>query len=346
MNTPSGDLRMDDRSKMNPLSLGLAVRGIFGGILMGLANLVPGISGGTMLLAAGVYPEFVNSVAAVTTLQRRLRPWLIAALIGVPAVVAIGAGAGFVRDSVLEHRWLAYSLFIGLTLGGVPLLWRMLRPFTVPAIVASIIAFAVMGGLAVIQGTAPASTDGGGGLGGLFIAGFAGSAAMVLPGVSGGYLLLLLGQYVPVLDAIDAFTTAARAGDGSALVTSVWPICSIGFGVAMGVVIVSNAMKWLLTNFRQATLGALLGLLLGAIFGLWPFREAYEPPVGSSVRGTVITTVEQAQNVPLKYRPTQSFSPSGGVLVGALGCVLLGFATCWGIGRVGATEAKPTSTQE
>ena len=114
----------------------------------------------------------------------------------------------------------------------------------------------------------------------------------------------------------------------------------------MGVVIVSNAMKWLLTNFRQATLGALLGLLLGAIFGLWPFREAYEPPVGSSVRGTVITTVEQAQNVPLKYRPTQSFSPSGGVLVGALGCVLLGFATCWGIGRVGATEAKPTSTQE
>lgn len=337
---------MDDRSKMNPLSLGLAVRGIFGGILMGLANLVPGISGGTMLLAAGVYPEFVDAVAAVTTLQRKLRPWLIAALIGVPAVIAIGTGAGFVRDSVLEHRWLAYSFFIGLTLGGIPLLWKMLRPLTMPAIISSIIAFAGMGVLAMLQATAPESTNTGGGLGGLFIAGFAGSAAMVLPGVSGGYLLLLLGQYVPVLDAIDAFTTAARAGDSSALLTSLWPICSIGFGVALGVVIVSNAMRWLLVHVRQATLGALMGLLLGAIFGLWPFREAYEPPVGSSVRGTVISTVEQAQEVPLKYRPTQSFSPSGGVIVGSFGCIMVGFAVCWGIGRIGSAEQPKTPPQE
>ena len=101
------------------VSIGLAVRCVIGGILMGLANLVPGISGGTMLLASGVYPDFVDSVAGITTLRRRLRPWIIALLVGVPAVVAIGLLAATVRDSVLENRWIAYSLFIGLTLGGV-----------------------------------------------------------------------------------------------------------------------------------------------------------------------------------------------------------------------------------
>ena len=335
---------MDERNKINPLSLGLAIRGMFGGVLMGLANLVPGISGGTMLLAAGVYPEFVDSVAAVTTLRRKLRPWLIAALIGVPAVIAIGAGAGLVRDSVLEHRWIAYSFFIGLTLGGVPLLWRMLRPFSRPAIISCVCAVVAMGALAFVQGTAPESSHPGGGLGGLFIAGFSGSAAMVLPGVSGGYLLLLLGQYVPVLDAIDAFTGSVKAGDATAFVTALWPILSIGFGVALGVVIVSNIMRWLLAHHRQATLGALLGLLLGAIFGRWPFREAYEPPVGSTVRGVLITTAEQSHDVPLKYWPTQSFSPSVGGVVGSVGCIVLGFALCWGIGRIGGSGDAPASS--
>ena len=154
---------------------------MIGGVLMGLANLVPGISGGTMLLAAGVYPTFVESVAAATTLTRKLRPWLLLAFIAVPAILAIGVLAGTVRDMVLEHRWIAYSLFIGLTLGGAPTIWRMLKPLPGRAGIAALVAFIAMVTLAILQESQPASSTGEGGLAGLFIAGFAGAAAMVLP---------------------------------------------------------------------------------------------------------------------------------------------------------------------
>ncbi|MCH2162739.1 MAG: DUF368 domain-containing protein [Phycisphaerales bacterium] len=325
------------------------VRCVVGGILMGLANLVPGISGGTMLLAAGAYPEFVDSVAAITTLRRRLRPWIIAALVVGPAVIAIGVLAGSIRDAVLEHRWVAFSLFIGLTLGGVPTLWRMLRPISVASGVGGGVAVIAMAALAIVQEATPTTDPGGGslsGLPGLFVGGFAGAAAMVLPGVSGGYLLLLLGQYVAVLDAISSFTDAAKAGDMAALGSALVPIMSIGLGVLLGVVLVSNLIRWLLHRFREATLGVLLGLLLGAVAGLWPFRESVPPEVGSEIRGEQIESVEQAQAVPLKRWPTARFTPSGGQVVGACGLILLGFGMSWMVGRIGGKGEEPAGPAE
>ena len=309
---------------------------------MGLANLVPGISGGTMLLATGVYPEFVDAVAAITTLKRKLRPWLVAFLVAGPAVIAIGVLAGSIRDAVLEHRWVAFSVFIGLTLGGVPTIWRMVRPMSGASILGSVIAVACMAILAIIQETSPVGGDGGGSLPGLFMGGFAGAAAMVLPGVSGGYLLLLLGQYVPVLDAISSFTDAAKARDFGALFSAGIPIAVIGVGVLMGVVLVSNLVRWLLIRHRDATLGVLLGLLLGAVAGLWPFRAAVQPEVGSVIRGVTIESVEQAQEVPLKRWPTARFTPSGGQVVGCFGLIMLGFAISLGVGLIGGKD-KETS---
>src|SRR5210317_997276 len=108
----------------------LAARGAFGGVLMGLANLVPGISGGTMLLAAGVYPEFIGAIAEVTTLHFRRRSLLVLGAVVLFAMLGIGLFAGPVKDLVVQHRWAMYSLFIGLTLGGVPVVWRLARPAT------------------------------------------------------------------------------------------------------------------------------------------------------------------------------------------------------------------------
>ena len=88
---------------------------------MGLANLVPGISGGTMLLAAGVYPGFISAIAEVTTFRFRFRSLILLASVVGSAALAILLLAGSVKDLVVDHRWIMYSLFIGLTLGGVPL---------------------------------------------------------------------------------------------------------------------------------------------------------------------------------------------------------------------------------
>ena len=96
----------------------LMLRSVIGGILMGLANLVPGISGGTMLLAAGIYPCFINAIAEVTTLRLRVATIAVLGSVVGAASVAILLFAGVVKELVVDHRWMMYSLFIGLTLGG------------------------------------------------------------------------------------------------------------------------------------------------------------------------------------------------------------------------------------
>ena len=96
----------------------IAIKGVLGGFLMGLANLVPGISGGTMLLAVGIYPQFIRGVAEVSTFRFSARTLLLLGCVACAAAVSIVGLAGIVKDLVIDHRWIMYSLFIGLTLGG------------------------------------------------------------------------------------------------------------------------------------------------------------------------------------------------------------------------------------
>ena len=117
----------------------LVTRGVFGGILMGLANLVPGISGGTMLLAAGIYPRFIESISDVTRFRFRFRSLLCLGSVVFAALIAILLLAGVLKDLVVDHRWIMYSLFIGLTLGGVPIVWKLAKPASTTLIVSAII---------------------------------------------------------------------------------------------------------------------------------------------------------------------------------------------------------------
>ena len=92
---------------------------------MGLANLVPGISGGTMLVAAGVYPAFIGAISDVSRLRFRFRPVLTLVCVAFAAAAAIVLLAGPVKDLVVDHRWIMYAMFIGLTLGGAPVVAAM-----------------------------------------------------------------------------------------------------------------------------------------------------------------------------------------------------------------------------
>ena len=248
-------------------------RCLIGGLLMGLANLVPGISGGTMLLAAGVYPFFVNGVAEVTTLKFRPRTLLTLGAIAGAAAMAILLFAGVVKGLVVDHRWVMYSLFIGLTLGGVPVVWKLLRPMNKKAMTGCAAGLLVMALMAMAQPAAAGAGDGHA-YGILFLAGAAGASAMILPGVSGGYLLLILGQYITILSAIDDAKTGAQARNWAQVAEAMHVFIPVGLGVLLGVVGVSNLMKLLLARYRKPTLGVLLGLLLGAVLGLWPFQQA------------------------------------------------------------------------
>lgn len=322
----------------------LVTRALFGGALMGLANLVPGISGGTMLLAAGIYPRFIDALAEVTRLRFRFPSLLVLGCVAAAAAVAILLLAGTLKGLVVDHRWVMYSLFIGLTLGGVPVVWQMARPASIPLVASGLLAFALMAALALLRGSDGASSaESNPGM--LLVAGLAGASAMILPGISGGYLLLLLGQYVPILSAIDDFQTALRAllqgsGDVAAVLTPALHVgVPVGLGVVGGVVAVGNLLQWLLHHQRRITLGGLLGLLLGSVVGLWPFQQPVAPQLGDTVKGRVVTAESIAAIDPDDW-PTRRFTPTSGQVAGAGLLIAAGFAATIGVSQLGRRAEK------
>jgi putative membrane protein len=331
------DLNSGDLQKASlPL---LATKSGIGGGLMGLANLVPGISGGTMLLAAGVYPDFINAIAEVTTFRFKTRSIVILGCILAAAALAILLWAGPIKDLVVNQRWIMYSLFIGLTLGGVPIVWRMLDKPNIGMWIGTVCGLLVMGALFAMQLTGFAAQAGGKTQYiMLFISGVVGASAMILPGVSGGYLLLLLGQYVPILSGIDRFKDALEAGDGATALDVVFTVgLPVGLGVALGVVGISNLVRMLFNRYRAPTLGVLLGLLLGAVIGLWPFQQGIRPEIGDTVKGQTMTA-EFISNLEPEDYPIEYFHPRGAQIGGAALLLLAGFGITSAISRIGGKQ--------
>ena len=315
----------------------LAVRSAVGGALMGLANLVPGISGGTMLLAVGVYPQFINGVAEVSTFRFRPKVVLMLACVVGAGVVVIAGFARLIGALLDQHQWAMYSLFIGLTLGGVPILWRLVEPADRTVVSSAIIAIVVMVLLAVIDperiehGAAPGAAA----AAMLMVAGFSGGAAMILPGISGAYLLLILGQYRPIVDAVAMAADGVLAGEWGLAGQALRVLGPVAIGVALGVVGVSNLVKVLLAKYQRATLGALLGLLLGAVIGLWPFTEPVAPQIGDVIRGVELSTPEVLEAIDSKYYGRRPTAPSLWQVSTGSALALVGFAVSWGISRLG-----------
>ena len=316
----------------------LAARGGFGGVLMGLANLVPGISGGTMLLAAGVYPRFVNAIAEISTFKFRTRSIVVLGAVVAAAGMGILLLAGVLKTMVVDYRWVMYSLFIGLTLGGLPLVYRLARPVSKSVFVAAGISFFAMAYLAYLQQTGVVGT-GGSNLLMMFIAGLAGASAMILPGLSGGYILLLLGQYVPILGGIEQFKNALTARDISAAMDPALSVMlPVGIGVIVGVVAVSNLLKFMFARYRQATLGVLIGLLLGSVIGLFPFQESVAPVVGKTMIKGQLVSAANLDKFEKDDWPTEYFRPQSTQIFYSLALIGLGFAITLGVSKIGGDE--------
>lgn len=315
------------------------LRAALGGILMGLANLVPGISGGTMLLAVGLYPLFIGGIAEVTTFKFKPKSLLLLGTIVAFAILSILFGAGMIKDLVVNHRWIMYSIFIGLTLGGVPLVWRLAMPVNKTVYAGAVAGFVVMVIMAITTGIGSKAGDQSYFL--LFLSGLGGASAMILPGVSGSYLLLLLGQYQNILGAVDQVKTgllgdsATGAARDLALVFDAFHVViPVGIGVVVGIIGVSNLLKWLLAKHEKATLGVLLGLLLGAVVGIFPFQEAVMPQPGDMLHGEVLTPLAIAE-LDAEDWPVDFFFPTAGQMLASTLLIVLGFGATLLVDRFG-----------
>lgn len=265
-----------------------SVRALQGGILMGLANLVPGISGGTMILAIGLYEQFIAAVADVSRLRLRRSSLQFLGVMAVGLFAAVVIFSGVAVLLVTEYRPVMYALFIGMTLGGAPELWREVRPLGPGTLFAVLLGIAAMAGFASLGGSAPLQAT----IPVLLLVGAAGASSMILPGISGSYVLLVLGMYDTVIGALSVSQLKESPAESLSI------IVPVVIGAGLGIALLSNLLKALLQRFSAPSHGVLLGLLLGSVLGLYPFQRPVHPELAvRDVRKAVVAVVVDGEPV-------------------------------------------------
>lgn len=251
------------RTTSNPARLGIVARGV----AMGLADVVPGVSGGTVALLVGIYPRLIAALAALTdratwraVVDRRWgAAWravdgtFLALLVGGIAL-AVVATAGLVEAALHAYRPWVYAAFFGLVAASTWVVARLVRP-SGPVQALAFAATAV--GAFVLVGLAPTETPDAAWF--LAVAGAIGICALVLPGISGAFLLVLLGQYERVIGAIATFDLATLA--------------PFAVGAAVGLLGFARVLARLLRRAPATTHAVLAGFLLGSLRRVWPWQR-------------------------------------------------------------------------
>lgn len=255
---------MEDERKKRSLReyLGITLRGI----CMGSADVVPGVSGGTMALILGIYEELIQSIRSFDTHALRLLakrdwqgvlayvrwPFLIALLLGILGAIA---SLSKVITWLLNHEpVLLWSFFFGLVLASVYTVGARIPKWDLGKVAISI--FAAVGAY-VLVGLVPVETP----QTPLYIFGSAILAicAMILPGISGSFILVLLGKYHHILQAVND--------------RDVVTIAIFGCGAAVGLMSFARVLGWIFKKYHDLTLALLTGLMVGSLRKIWPWKE-------------------------------------------------------------------------
>lgn len=254
-----------------------------GGFLMGTADLVPGVSGGTIALVLGIYERLVHSVregssamgaalrADWRNMGRHLRQvewgFLIPLLAGILSAVAVLSG--FLETQLERRPALLAGLFLGLVLGSVLIAWRLLRdPRGIHLLVGVVVAGALFFLLGVGQGRVPEDPP----ALVFFGAGALAICAMILPGISGSLMLVLVGMYAPVLGAVN---------DRDLLTVLVFVA-----GAVVGLALFSQILYWALREHHDVVMAGLVGLMAGSTRVLWPWPDGVNgPELGAPASG-------------------------------------------------------------
>lgn len=251
---------------------------------MGAADVVPGVSGGTMAFILGIYRELIASIKSINMdFARLLLSGKIKDAMGVVSwkfLVAVAAGvfaAIFTIARFLSYMLSAFpvwvwSFFFGLVLASAVTICLEIKRWTLKVIIAIVIgtalAFYVVGQVPVSTPEAPWF---------LFISGALAICAMILPGISGAFILVLLGKYQYVLDAVndlDFFILAVVAS-----------------GAVVGLMSFARLLSWLFKKYQKMTIALLVGLMLGSLRKIWPWKTDMAIYDGKLSEWVVVTQV-------------------------------------------------------
>ncbi len=251
---------------------------ILRGIVIGIANIIPGVSGGTMAVSMGIYDKLIG---AVTGLFRHFKA-SIRLLLPLGVGMAIGiVGFGFLLKYLLANYVLATCLtFVGFILGGLPILWISLRAslrkkpsgkLGLGEVICFLALLAVGVGMPLLQGSEGAVKQ----LNvdpvtllTLFALGVIASATMVIPGVSGSMVLLILGYYNSILNLLTDTVLCLKAVDLAGVVHNCLLLGPFGVGVVLGIFLIAKVIEYLFNNFPSHTYSAIIGLILSSPFAI------------------------------------------------------------------------------
>lgn len=276
------------------------------GFCMGAADVVPGVSGGTMAFILGIYGELLESVKSLDlkflkllvrfkfrdALNRTSWRFLTALFLGI--FLAIFSLARILGWLLQNHPVLIWSFFMGLILASVYTVGRHLQKWTLP-----LSAWLFLGtvGSWLLVGLVPVNTPDSPWF--VFISGAIAICAMILPGISGSYILVLLGKYAYLLEAVNR--------------RDFLPLILAAAGAGLGLITFVRFLDWLLKKYRDPTLAVLTGFMLGALRKVWPWKKILETVTDS--HGDVLI-ISQANILPAHWDLA---------VILALGLMILGF---------------------
>lgn len=248
------------------------------GAIIGVANIIPGVSGGTLAITMGLYEKLIN---AINTFFKNFKE-------NVKFLFPIGIGA--VLGLLLVSKLIVYVLdsfpvqtnifFSGLILGGVPMLWKKVKDKEKNSsnIIVFLVVFSLLVVLTFVKNSNNLVSFNNLDIMGyflLFIVGIIAAATMVIPGISGSFVLMLLGYYRPILDIINELTKFYKMSFidvfNSGLI-----LLPFGIGIIIGVLLIAKLIEYLLNKFEVKTYYAILGFVLGSVLMIIKPVMAYD----------------------------------------------------------------------
>jgi putative membrane protein len=249
------------------------------GFLMGAADVVPGVSGGTMAVVLGIYQRLINAIGAVDTrfvkhlLRAQLRAaaehadlrFLLALGFGIFAALMFFTRVVSLPTLIKTHPEPVYGLFFGLITASIVILLKSLRGFGGADALILILGVGIGFGMVNLVPTATPESAWF-----IFLSGALAICAMILPGISGSFILLILQKYAYIFTAVGRLDLAV--------------LLPFALGAATGLVLFSRVLAFLLSSFYRLTVNFIVGLLIGSLWVIWPFQIRVEVVIDGTTR--------------------------------------------------------------
>ncbi len=293
------------------------------GMAMGAADVVPGVSGGTVAFISGIYEQLLESIRRINfTLIGRIRQQgLVSAWQHINGTFLITLFAGIATSFISLAKLITYllahhpipvwSFFFGLIVISIVHISRQIGDWRWPNMGGALCGFLLAYVITMAHPLALEPT-----LMNVLLGGMIAICAMILPGISGSFILLLLGLYLPIIEAVKGFDTT---------IIGVF-LC----GAVLGLLTFSHLLSFLLKRYHGQTLAFLTGLMVGTLPEIWPWKQTLTTRINSS--GEQVPLTEQVLT-PWQYAELTGQNPQ---LISAIICVLIGIGVVWGLERFAA----------